>query len=176
MTEPYIAQITLFAGNFAIRGWAYCSGQLLAISSNEALFSLLGTTYGGDGRTTFALPDLRGRSPRGSEGNSSGPGLSPVALGQRGGNVSHTMTVAQMANHRHIGIQCNPIPGTQDSPKGNYLAANETVLMYHDTAGGAGDFTAGNTGATGGNQAFDILNPYLGLNYLIATQGVFPSE
>ena len=172
MTEPYLAQITLFGGNFAIRGWAYCSGQLLPISSNSALFSLLGTTYGGDGRTTFALPDLRGRSPRGSEGNAAGPGLAPVRLGEKAGAVTHTLTVGQMPNHHHTmtpnAIQDDP---TQTDPNGNYLAAG---TFYRPGTPDA--TTAGQTANTGGSQSFSILNPYLGLNYIIATIGTFPSR
>ena len=173
MTEPYLAQITLFGGNFAIRGWAYCSGQLLPISSNSALFSLLGTTYGGDGRTTFALPDLRGRSPRGSEGNAAGPGLAPVRLGEKAGAVSHVLTVGQLPNHNHPLLNnAKQDAANQNDPQNNFLAAE---MNFHT---GPADVSTGptTTGNQGGNQSFNILNPYLGLNYLIATQGIFPSR
>ena len=93
--EPFLGQIMMFGGNFAPRGWAFCNGQLLAISQNTALFSILGTTYGGDGRTTFALPDLRGRAPINSGGGSAGPGLSPRPLGQRGGEQTHTLNITE---------------------------------------------------------------------------------
>lgn len=174
MAEPYLAQITLFAGNFAIRGWAFCSGQLLPISQNTALFSILGTIYGGDGRTTFALPDLRGRSPRGSENGSAGPGLQPVQLGARGGSPSHTLTIAEMPNHDHAA----PNNAIDEDANLAEAAGNSLGEKANSYVGGApkGVCGATTTGSRGGNQSFGILNPYLGLNYLIATQGVFPSR
>ncbi|NOT56941.1 MAG: phage tail protein, partial [Deltaproteobacteria bacterium] len=101
MSDPFIGEIIMFGGNFAPRGWAFCNGQLLSIAQNTALFSILGTTYGGDGRTTFALPDLRGRVPV-HAGNSQGPGLPPVQLGEMAGSPSVTLTVSQMPMHNHL--------------------------------------------------------------------------
>ena len=173
MADPFLAEIIIFAGTFAPRGWTYCAGQLLAISSYTAVFSLVGTTYGGDGRTTFAIPDLRGRSPRGSEGNSAGPGLAPVALGARGGNVTHQLTVQQIPAHQHT-LANNASEETQNAtnPQGNGFATGANFRTDEINAR-----TLPNaTNMTGGSQAFDILNPYLGLNYIFALVGTFPSR
>lgn len=181
--DPFIGQIMMFAGNFAPRSWAFCNGQLLAISQNTALFSILGTTYGGDGRTTFALPDLRGRSPI-HPGN--GPGLSTFRLGQRGGSEQHTLNIAQMPNHAHSAgtlegtVKVNEEDATTDDPQGASLGIVETnyynstppnTLMAANNVG-----ITGNTAATGGNQSFNIRNPYEGVNYIIALFGIFPSR
>lgn len=173
MADPFLAEIVLFAGNFNPRGWSYCSGQLLPISQNSALFSLLGTTYGGDGRTTFALPDLRGRYPRGSEGNSTGPGLSQVRLGERGGAETHTLNVTQMPSHSHA-LPNNAIEdgANQSDPAGHALAEGNFYAAGTPDAKTLPTDTAN----AGGNQAFGILDPYLGLNYIIAIQGIFPSR
>ncbi len=186
--EPFIGQITLFAGNFAPRGWAFCEGQLLPIAQNQALFSILGTIYGGDGRTTFALPDLRGRIPL-QQGN--GPGLPPYQLGQKGGTTTHTLSVAQMPNHAHSGstlsgaVQVSREEGTSEEPESKNLGTASVGTPYNASPsealmgvpGSNGNVTIqGNTGGTGGNQSFDIRNPYLGINFIIALQGVFPSR
>ena len=173
MSEPFIAEIILFGGNFAPRGWAFCSGQLLPINQNTALFSLLGTTYGGDGRTTFGLPDCRGRYARGSEGNSAGPGLTVVRLGEKGGAVNHTLTTGQMPSHNHT-LPNNAVEDSpnQTDPAGHSFAEDGS---YHDgTAGARTQPTA--TANAGNSQAFGILDPYIGLNYIIALVGVFPSR
>ena len=179
MSEPFLGQVTIFAGNFAPRSWAYCSGQLLSIAQNSALFSLLGTTYGGDGRTTFALPDLRGRTPRGSEGNSPGPGLPSVRLGSRAGAVSHTLTTQQMPSHTHLAtVTPHGATGDGDSsvPTGRFPAKTGDEDYYADDQNtNLGPATA-TVLDTGGSQSHSILNPYLGLNYIIATQGTFPSR
>jgi len=173
MSDPFLAEIVLFASNFAPRGWSYCSGQLLPISQNSALFSLLGTTYGGDGRTTFALPDLRGRYARGSEGGSAGPGLTAVRLGEKGGQQTHTLSVGQMPNHNHPLLN-NAVEagGNQTDPAGHNLAEDN---QYSDATAGAKTLP-NTTGNQGGGQAFNILDPYLGLNFIIAIQGTFPSR
>ena len=172
MSEPYTAQITLFAGNFPIRGWAYCNGALLAIAQNSALFSLLGTTYGGDGRQSFGLPDLRGRYPRGYCGGA-GPGLNNVPLGSKAGAQTHLMTTQEMPSHNHT-LKPNALeaPATQNEPQGNPLGISQ---IY---APGTPDRTTlpTETNFTGGNLAFNILDPYQGLNYLIALTGVYPSR
>ena len=173
MSNPFLGQMMAVGFNFAPRGWAFCDGQLLSISQNQALFSLLGTTFGGDGRTTFGLPDLRSRSIV-HVGN--GPGLTSIRWGERGGAESHTMTTAQMASHNH-GIGANTGAGTASSPSNAYMATAEDsnrngINIYSSTQ-------AGNMKPTenaGGNQSFSIRNPFLGIYYCIALQGVFPSR
>ncbi len=166
--DPILGQIQAFGFNFTPRGWAKCDGTLLAISSNSALFSLLGTTYGGDGRTTFALPDLRGRSGR---HQGTGPGLSTVTIGQRGGAETHTLTTAQMPSHNHS-IAAKE-EGNSDTPGGTYIAGDGTSAF-----GTSADtqMAANAVGNNGGNQSFNIQNPYLVVNYCIATVGIFPSR
>lgn len=167
MAEPFIAQISLFGGNFAPRGWAFCDGQLLSIAQNSALFSLLGTTYGGDGRTTFGLPDLRGRVPVGPR---NGPGLSPYRLGQKGGSESKTLTVNNLPAHNHE-IPVSNAAADKATPQGNYLANGE-VYAAAPTA----QAFARPVATTGGSQAFDIRQPSLAINYIIALTGIFPSR
>lgn len=187
MSEPFIGQIQPYGFNFAPRGWAKCDGQLLPISSNTALFSLLGTTYGGDGRTTFALPDLRGRVPMHL---GSGPGLSTRKIGQKGGAERVTLNEAQMPAHHHSGtvevsgaVQCNPGDGNADSPGGNTIAkiartnqfssAGPSSPMHDDTITASGNFSTSNAG---GSQSHDNMTPYLVINYCIALVGLFPSR
>lgn len=185
--EPFIGQITMFGGNFAPRGWALCEGQLLPIAQNQALFSILGTIYGGDGRTTFALPDLRGRIPL-QQGN--GPGLPSYRLGEKGGINTHTLTVAQMPNHSHDGstlnatVLANGDDANSDEPENsNFGIAPDNFYNDKSTsrtmglAGSNGNVNvSGNTSAVGGSQSFSIQNPFLGINFIIALQGVFPSR
>lgn len=189
--DPFIGQIVMFGGNFAPRTWAFCNGQLLAISSNSALFSILGTTYGGDGRTTFALPDLRGRS---AIHPGTGPGLSTIKLGQRGGAEYHTLTTLEMPNHSHSGagmkgsIGCNEDDADSEEANGNTFGAIQvdsstavTVNAYNSSpvdslmAPNSVSIT-GNTLATGGNQSFYMRNPFEGINYIIAMFGTYPSR
>jgi microcystin-dependent protein len=166
MADPFIAQIVMFGGNFAPRGWAFCDGQLLAISSNTALFSLLGTTYGGDGRTTFALPDLRGRFAM-HPGN--GPGLSSRRLGDKSGAETHTITTNQMPSHSHTMNLASSTEGDQTSPVGNSLGVTDD----RNYVSGAG---TGSTGTTGGGNSINHVPPFTTVNYIIALQGVFPSR
>ena len=171
--NPFLAQIVMFAGNFAPRGWAFCEGQLLPIAQNQALFSLLGTTYGGDGRTTFALPDLRGRSPI-QQGH--GPGLSDIKLGQRGGIETKTLMITELPSHNHMGaIKVSSAAADDDVPGTNVSigAAEIFVEGVANTNLASGSVTTTNTG---GQQPFNIRNPFLGINYIIALQGVFPSR
>lgn len=179
--EPFLGQIQAFGFNFAPRGWAKCEGQLLSINQYQALFSLLGTTYGGDGRTTFALPDLRGRV---AIGEGSGPGLPSYRLGEKAGSATTTLTVANLPSHNHsLGAQANvSIPvseedANQDEAAGNYLA-NGT--FYHAGAGGqygGGPVQlSGSTDNAGGQQPFNNMQPFLAINFCIALQGLFPSR
>ncbi|WP_046744662.1 phage tail protein [Kordia zhangzhouensis] len=190
--NPFLAQIVMFAGNFAPRGWALCDGQLLPINQNQALFSLLGTTYGGDGRTTFALPDLRGRSPI-QQGH--GPGLSDIKLGQRGGMETKTLTITELPNHFHtvsfggssvsasVSLPAVADEGTTDEASGNILASGIDKLYATPSAADtnlapspAALSGSVNSLPTGNQQPFNIRNPFLGINYIIALQGVFPSR
>ena len=164
--EPFLGQIQAFGFNFAPRGWAQCNGQLLPISSNTALFSLLGTTFGGDGRTTFGLPDLRSRS---IVHIGTGPGQDTITWGERGGAISHTLTVAQMPAHTHnIGV--NSAAGEEADPSGKHIA-NRADSFSEDTNANLAAPTS-----AGGGQSFNIRNPFLGINVCIALQGVFPSR
>ena len=171
--DPFIGQIVSFAGDFAPRGWALCDGQLLAISANTALFSILGTTYGGDGRTTFALPDLRGRA---AIHPGTGPGLSNIKLGQKGGSEYHTLTTAEMPSHSHTGLmKVSSAAADDDTPGiGTSIGASEIFVEGEANTALAPDSVQ--TGASGGNQQFYIRNPFEAVNYIIATVGVYPSR
>jgi microcystin-dependent protein len=167
--EPFIGQIMMFGGNFAPRGWALCDGQLLDIASNQALFSILGTTYGGDGRTTFGLPDLRGRI---AMHPGDGPGLPSYNLGQAGGTVSHSQPPA----HSHgVNVPASSAEGETGQPGGANLAAGEfPALPYgpgNDTSLGA--FNTASSGLPG---SVNHQNPYRCVNFIIALQGTFPSR
>ncbi len=172
MSEPFLGEIRVFPYNFAPRGWANCDGQLLSISQYSALFSLLGTTYGGDGRTTFALPDLRGRFMT-HEGT--GPGLSPYRLGQKGGAESVTLTIAQMPSHNHT-MHGETTIADSKNPTNKMLAG--TPSDTYATQQPADDVTmaAESIGSAGGGQSFGIISPYLALRICIALMGVFPSR
>lgn len=175
--DEYIGIIKIFAGNFAPRGWAFCDGQLLSISQNSALFSILGTTYGGNGQTTFALPDLRGRAPIGSR---QGPGLTNYSLGEMGGAEAVTLATTQIPLHSHTLNVNNGKAGVAVPTTSSSIAA--PVDINGDAANGFSQ-TAPNTqispasiGATGGNQPHENMAPYLALNYIICLQGIFPSR
>lgn len=178
MTEPFLAEISIVSFGFAPRGWALCNGQLLPINQNQALFSLLGTTYGGDGRVNFALPNLIGKALI-----HEGAGFQ---LGQSAGQTAHIITTAELPTHVHE-IKKSPaglvtakaLTGTsanKTTPEGNYFAENATETKRFsnrsDDSLGNGVPTLGNTG---GSQAHNNMQPYLVLNYIIALQGVFPS-
>jgi microcystin-dependent protein len=166
MAEPFIGQIIMFGGNFAPRGWALCDGQLLSINGNEALFSILGTTYGGDGRTTFALPDLRGRFSC-HPGN--GPGLTPLNLGTRGG----VEIITEVPAHTHaFAVPCAEDEATTAAPAGNYPAETETNQYTNMTDASMG---AGTTSSSG-PPSVAIRNPFTCVNYIIALVGIFPSR
>ena len=174
--EPFLGQICMVGFNFAPRGWAQCYGQLLPIAQNSALFSLLGTIYGGDGRTTFGLPDLRGRV---AVGEGQGPGLPNFPLGSRGGATTTTLSVANIPAHSHtITIRANNAGGTTNNPTSAIMAEtgfgdNEYTQNAPDVNMSASMAVCGNTG---GGQAFNNLQPFYTVNYIIALVGVFPSR
>lgn len=169
-TDAYIGEVTPVAFNFCPRATARMDGQLLAISTNTALFSLLGTQYGGDGRTTFALPDLRGRVPM---HQGTGPGLSPRPIGQRSGSETNTLNTLQLPSHNHSLNINNNAPADSGNPTGNRFARSST-LIYEDTAAVTGTMASDTVGNTGSNQPVNNMQPYLVINYCIATQGIFP--
>lgn len=176
-SDPLIGSIFLFAGNFAPRGYALCNGALLSIQQNAALFSILGTTFGGNGTTTFGLPDLQGRAPIGS---GSGAGLSPVQLGEKSGSQTVTLTSANVPAHTHP-LLASPDTGTVATPTGNALAATGDgqggSLPSFATTAPNQTMAAASIGANaGGGVPVSIRNPYLGITYIIATQGIFPSR
>lgn len=180
MNEPFIGMIALFGFGFPPRGWAVCDGSLLSIAQNTALFSLLGTTYGGNGQTTFALPDLRSRVPL---GQGQGPGLSYYAMGELAGTESVTMTNAQMPMHNHTLVGTNSA-ATTSTVQGNVLAASNgaledgTGVTVNAYAPPGGDVLASPVaiGVAGGNQPLPIMQPFLAMNYCIALTGIFPSR
>jgi len=170
--EPFIGQIMQFAGNFAPEGWAFCNGQLLPIASNTALFSILGPTYGGDGRTTFGLPNLQGRVAIHA---GTGPGLTPRQIGQFSGSETVTLNITQMPAHTHmVNPKYSNAPG-QINPANNYpsnLGAPNAVYG----ASGDGPMGSAIVGNAGGSQPHDNMQPWLCVNYIIALQGIFPSR
>jgi len=175
MSEPFLAEINMFGGNFAPRGWAKCDGQLLAISQYSAVFSLLGTIYGGDGRTTFGLPDMRGRVPM-HEGT--GPGLSQRRLGERGGAENVALNAQQMPSHNHTAtlhaesklgdasispsgkLLARGVPVAEPDPGDNRTMAADSIIVQNN----------------GGNQGHPNMQPYLAVNFIIALQGIYPSR
>lgn len=174
MAEPYLGQVYLVGYNFAQRGFAFCDGQLLPISANSALFSLLGTTFGGDGRTTFGLPDLRGRTPI---GRGHGPGLTDRRMGQAGGLETNTLTIAEMPSHNHSPtLHAELNPPASPSPSGNMLSLTNIyapVDTNEDVQLATNAIRSSNVGA---NQPVNNMQPYLVMNYEIALQGLFPSR
>jgi microcystin-dependent protein len=168
MSEPFLGQIELFPYNFAPRGWAFCQGQLLSIQQNSALFSLLGTTYGGNGSTTFGLPDLRGRVAI-SAGQ--GPGLSNYVLGQVSGTENVTLNVNQIPAHTHQ-VAASTAKGSSNSPANAVPAAGGQYGPSANTTMAAGMVQP----SGGGGQPVSIVQPYLTLQYCIALQGIFPSR
>lgn len=165
-TEPLLGSIAMVSFNFAPRGWALCEGQLLAINTNQALFSLLGTTYGGDGRTTFALPDLRGRVAVDA--------ASLIQLGERGGEESHTVTINELPAHTHL-ENANSSIGTDVSPVGTMFARDASSEAHYGSHANA--VMNGNTvGLTGGSQPHENRMPFIAIHYIIALQGIFPSR
>ena len=177
--NPFIAEIIMFGGNFAPRGWAFCNGQLLAIAEHTALFSLLGTTYGGDGRTTFALPDIRGRL---AIHPGRGPGLTPYSLGERGGTEYVVLISTQLPSHTH-NVNANSAAGTEQNPGGHFPAASQAVggrgggtedtpysASINSTMNPLGSSNSGST------QMHTNMMPTQCVSYIIALEGTFPSR
>ncbi|EPX82284.1 phage tail protein [Salipiger mucosus] len=174
MSEPFVGQIYLVGYDFAQRGFALCQGQLMPISQNSALFSLLGTNYGGDGRTTFGLPDLAGRT---AIGQGHGAGLSLRTIGQKGGTESTTLGVQNMPSHTHqASLMAETGAATETNPTGNLLGLAQVYSPPGEAPNREMASDAISVGNTGGQQPFDHMPPYLVLNYEIALQGIYPSR
>lgn len=172
MSEPFIAEIRIFAGNFAPRGWAFCDGQLLPISQNTALFSLIGTTFGGDGRTTTALPNMQGRAPM-HPGR--GPGLTARRLGEKTGVETAALSAAQLPNHSHQ-MRCQSGNANSQNPSGAYLATELGPATPYSNGGTNATMAANALDSSGGNAAHNNMQPFLTLSFIIALQGLYPSR
>ena len=173
MSEPFIAEIKIFAGNFAPRSWAFCNGQLLPIAQNTALFSLVGTIYGGDGRTTFGLPNLQGRAPMHP---GYGPGLSPRQLGQGGGAESVTLTAAQMSSHAHQAQGSLNAANANVPSELTLLGVTPTQYTYASGSEDNVDMAPDSLATTGGGQPHSNMQPYLAINFIIALLGTYPER
>lgn len=171
MSDPFVGEIRMFAGNFAPRSWALCDGQLLAVAQNDALFSLLGTVYGGDGRTTFGLPDMRGRIPLHP---GTGPGLSPHRVGAHGGEENVNLIPTQLASHSHDFV-ASVQPATTEAPEGNVLAEGVGVSFYRNQ-GQDSALAPSTLTPTGGSQSHTNMMPTMCLNFIIALFGIYPSR
>jgi microcystin-dependent protein len=170
MANPYVGEIRLFAGNFPPLGWAFCDGSIVPISENETLFNLIGTTYGGDGQETFALPDLRGRVP---VHQGAGPGLPLVVIGQTMGSETVTLSTAQMPVHRHLVTATSAAANPAAGPRG--LLANASAAMYGSAVAPTTPMAANAVSSSGSTQPHNNMAPSLGLNFIISLFGIFPS-
>ena len=167
MAQPYVGEIRIFAGNFAPAGWMFCSGQLLPISENETLFNLIGTTYGGDGQSTFALPDLQSRVPIHQGGG--------FVLAETGGAEQITLTVSQIPAHSHP-MLASGNTGTGSNPQGNVLDQMSGAILFYKQQQATVALSASSVSAVGGSQPHSNLQPYLTLNFIISLFGIFPSQ
>jgi len=163
MSEPFLGEIKVISWNFPPKGWAFCNGQLLPINQNQALFSILGTTYGGDGRVNFGLPNLQGRTPV-HVGNG-------IVLGEMGGELTHTLNISELPAHNHVPVG-SPNAASAPAPTGNLWATKANI--YAGSPGSA--MNPASIGVVGGNQPHENMSPYLVLNFVIALQGIFPSQ
>lgn len=170
MAEYFTGKIIMVGFNFAPIGWAFCNGQLLSIEQNDALYTLLGTTYGGDGQTTFALPDMRGRVPY---HQGTGPGLSTYSLGQRGGSEEVTLTSAELPAHTHT-ANSNPADGGQVSPTNNFWGGASSNI--YSTTPPAVAMNPLAVGLSGGNQPHENMPPFLCVNFIINLEGIYPAQ
>ncbi|ROZ62396.1 phage tail protein [Ramlibacter sp. WS9] len=166
MSEPFLSEIKLMSFNFAPKGWAQCNGQFLPINQNQALFALLGTTYGGNGQTTFALPDLRGKVPLHFGGG--------FVLGQTGGQTAHTVTISEMPQHIHMLVGTSN-PSSVDTPAADLQLAQSSIDVYRPVTNLVA-MEAGSVSNVGGSQPHNNMQPYLTLMFCIALQGIFPSQ
>ena len=174
MAEPFVGQIITAGFNFAPRGYATCDGQILSIAQNTALFSLLGTLFGGNGQTTFALPDLRGRIP---VHQGQGPGLTNRTMGEVAGEQAHTLISTEMPMHNHLFMTSN-VAGALGTPNGNFLAGSSdaaVAALYRPTSDGS-TLNPQSIGLAGGNQPHNNMQPYLVISFSIALEGIFPSR
>lgn len=170
MAQPYVGEVRMFGGNFAPAGWAFCDGRLLAISQYDTLFNLIGTTYGGDGQQTFAVPDMRGRLP---VHMGQGPGISNnYVIGQKGGTESVTLTANQIPAHNHL-LLVSGTAASASSPQSNMLANGTANLYLRDNP--SATMSNASINLTGGNQAHDNMMPYLCVSFIISLFGIFPS-
>jgi microcystin-dependent protein len=173
MSEPFLAEIRIFAGNFAPRGWALCNGQLLPISQNTALFSLVGVSYGGDGRSTFGLPDLQGRAPM-HQGQ--GPGLTGRVVGESGGSATVSLLTIEMPAHTHA-LMASTSPASGRDPTNNPLARSRNGNAYQTTVNqNVVSMAPQAVGMAGGSLPHNNMQPYLALTFIIALQGIYPSR
>lgn len=170
MSDPFVAEIRIFAGNFAPKGWAFCDGQLLPLSQNTALFSLLGTTYGGNGKSNFALPDLTGRAPMHP---GQGPGLSLRSLGESTGTATVTLLQTEVPSHTHS-VRAATIRSDSTNPEGKVMARADGTRAYADLASGTTILSPQAHAPAGGDTPHNNMQPYLTLHFIIALQGVFP--
>jgi len=170
MSEPFLAEVRIVGFNFAPRGWAFCDGQILPINQNQSLYSLLGSSYGGDGRTSFGLPDMRGRTP--IHVGKTGDGRD-FRLAEKQGEQTHTISLLEMPNHEHV-LQGSNDDANDQSPEGNLLG-NNLSNPYVDFANGVA-MVSGTIANVGGGQGHENMQPFIALNYCIALQGLFPSR
>jgi len=171
MGISFIGEIRMFAGNFPPNGWAFCDGQLIPIAENDALFTLIGTTYGGDGEETFALPDLRGRFPI---HHGQGSGLSAHSIGESGGTEEVTLTVQQIPAHTHA-LLASTDPGAAITPTDGVLGAGASVNIFRPSPPAATPMDVGAVSPAGGSQPHDNMHPFIGIHYIISLFGLFPS-
>ena len=173
MANPFVGEIRIFAGNFPPSGWAFCDGSVLSIAQNDVLFNLIGTTYGGDGQSTFALPDLRGRVP---VHQGQGPGLSSKVIGQVGGAENVTLTSAQLPAHTHVlNATTTPAAGS-NGVTGSLTGATATGTQIYGSTPGGGALAASALTTTGGNQPHNNVAPFLSVNFIISLFGIYPSQ